>query len=197
MLERVSIVNWGRGNHVEVFTDGYAYNPLFMSLHLISLAGNDSAVKAVSAAIVNHREVTIHRADESDLNLTAHYGISYRILSVKLNCGAVHQIVADERFFHASDHSDRLLIVPSEQQLSAVIYHRVLSHIASPLIPEWAGWICSRLSEERYLRELEATVKVVEVHADEGVLDRIVSQGLEQKQISLSDRGGSHVGCNQ
>jgi hypothetical protein len=105
--------------------------------------------------------------------------------------------VADERFFHASDRCDHLLIVPPEQQLSEIVYQHVLSHIASPLIPEWAGWICSRLSEERYLNELEGTLKVVEVHADEGVLDRIVSQGLEEKQIRLSDRGGSHVGCNQ
>lgn len=76
MLERVRFINWGRGNHVEVFTDGYAYNPPSMSLHLISLAGNDSVVKAVSAAIVSPREVNVHRQDNSVPTLSAHYGLS-------------------------------------------------------------------------------------------------------------------------
>jgi hypothetical protein len=182
---------------VEVYTDGYAYDPVSMSLHLVSLAGNDSAVKAVSAAIVSHREVNIHCEGKAALDLSAHCGITYRILSVKLDCGAVHQIVADERFFHPSDRGDHLLIVPPEGELPEVVYRRVLSHVASPVIPEWAEWICSRLSEDRHLKELEGTVKVVEVSAEEFVLDELVAEGLEQNQIELSDTGGIHAGLNQ
>jgi len=197
MLERVCFVDSRNGNHVEVYTDGYAYDPVSMSLHLVSLAGNDSAVKAVSAAIIGHREVNIHREGKPTLDLSAHYGISYRILSVKLDCGAVHQIVADERFFHPSDQGDHLLVAPPEKELPEVVYQRVLSHVASPLLPEWAEWICSRLSEQRRLKELEGTVKVVEVRAEEYALDQIVSEGIAEKQIELSDRGGIHARLNQ
>ncbi len=197
MLERVSFVDWRNGNHVEVYTDRYAYDPVSMSLHLVSLAGNDSAVKAVSAAIVGHREVSIHREGKTALGLSAHYGITYRILSAKLDCSVVHQIVADERFFHPDDRGDHLLMVPPDAKLAAVLYQRVLSHVASPLVPEWAGWICSRLSEEQYLKELEGTVKVVEARAEEYLMDQLVCERLEQKEIRLNDRGGTHAGFDQ
>ena len=197
MLERVCFVDSRRGNHVEVFTDGYAYDPVSMSLHLISLAGADSAVKAVSAAIIGHREVNIHRDGEAALDLSAHYGIGYRILSVKLDCGAVHQIVADERFFHPSDQGDHLLVAPPEKGLPEVVYTRVLSHVASPLVPEWAEWICSKLSEQWHLKELEGPVMVVKVRAEEYALDKIVAEGIAEKQIEFSNTGGIHAGINQ
>ncbi len=68
MLERVCFVDPLSGNHVEVYTDGYSYDPLSRSLHLISLAGADSAVKAVSAAIIGHREVNTHHERNAALD---------------------------------------------------------------------------------------------------------------------------------
>jgi len=175
---------------VEVFTDGYAYDQVTNWLHLISLVGNDSAVKAVSAAMIAHREITIHRDDASALELTACPYSKYRILSAKLDCGAVHQIVADDRFFRHDGPGSQLLVIPPDDDLATAVYQQVVSRIASPVIPEWAGWICSRLKQDEHLAELKGTVRAVEVDVDEPTLDKIISHGVAEGEISFDHTGG-------
>ena len=190
MLERVCFVDPAMGAHVEVYTDGYVFDPLCNTLRLISLVGNDSSVKAVSSALVTGKEVLVYCDDNSAMSLSAPREVKFRILASKLSCGAVHQIVADRRFFHQDDHGNHFLIIPPDGDVAGIIYQHVITSVASPVIPEWAEWITNRLTEQDHIRELGGTLKAVTVDVDESVIDEIVSEGVRTGQIKFYDSGG-------
>jgi hypothetical protein len=193
MLDHVVFAPYGRGIKVSAYTDQYAYDPEDNSLVFISLAGTEQAVKAISSAIVGGQTVSIRRADNSEIVLDAHPATHFRVLSTKLPGGAVHQLVADTRFFGNADEQGRLVVIPQDEDVSKVVYRQALTHLASPLLPEWVPWICGQLKEMDRMREMEGTLRVAQVSANEATVDQIVSQGLRAGQIRLEE-GGTHAG---
>jgi hypothetical protein len=193
MLDRIVFEPYGRGIKVSAYTDQYAFDPEDNSLVFISLAGTEQAVKAVSSAIVGCQTVSIRRADSSEILLDGHPATHFRLLSTKLPGGAVHQLVADTRFFGSDETGAHLVVMPQDEDVSRVVYSQVLTHLASPLLPEWGAWICGQLAELDRMREMEGTLRVAQVSADEATVDQLVSRGLRTGQISLEE-GGTHVG---
>ena len=193
MLDRIVFEPYGRGIKVSAYTDQYAYDPEDNSLVFISLAGTEQAVKAISSAIVGCQTVCITRAGNSEILLDGHPATHFRVLSTKLPTGAVHQLVADTRFFGNVDEQGRMVVIPQDEDASRVVYSQVLTHMASPLLPAWAEWICGQLKEMDRMREMDGTLRVAQVTADEATVDQIVSRGLRTGRISL-DGGGTYVG---
>ena len=194
MLDRIVFEPYGRGIKVSAYTDQYAYDPEDNSLSFISLAGTEQAVKAISSAIIDAQTVSIMDADNSEILLDGHPATHFRILSTKLPGGAVHQIVADTRFFGSDAAGAHLVIVPQDEDASRVVYSQVLTHLASPLLPEWAAWIGGQLTDLDRMWEMDGTLRVAQVSADEAMVDQIVSQGLRTGQICLDEGGGTHAG---
>ena len=58
MLERVRYEDPERGIGVEAFTDGYAYDD-HGSVYLLSAAGRDSSVKAITSAVTTGLTVEV------------------------------------------------------------------------------------------------------------------------------------------
>ncbi len=193
MLDQVFFEDYWKGIKVSAYTDGYAYDPENDSLVFISLAGTDQAVKAISSAIIGCRTVSIRRKGNEDIAVNGHPASHFRVLSTKLPCGSVHQLVVDTRFFGNEDSQSRLIIIPRSEEGSHVVYSQVLAHLASPLIPEWAPWICKQLKGRDLLRQIGGTLKVMEVSADETTVDEIVSEGVRTGRISLDTIGGAYA----
>jgi hypothetical protein len=193
MLDRIVFEPYGRGIKVSAYTDQYAYDPEDNSLVFISLAGTEQAVKAISSAIVGGQTVSIMGADNSEILLDGHPATHFRVLSTKLPGGAVHQIVADTRFFGSDEAGAHLVVIPQDQDVSGVVYSQILTHLASPLLPEWVPWICGQLKEMERMREMDGALRVAEVSADEATVDQIASQGLRAGQIRLEE-GGTYAG---
>jgi hypothetical protein len=193
MFDRIVFEPYGRGIKVSAYTDQYAYDPEDNSLVFISLAGTEQAVKALSSAIIGGQTVSIMGADNSEILLDGHPATHFRVLSTKLPCGAVHQLVVDTRFFGSDEAEAHLVVIPQDEDMSTVVYSQVLTHLASPLLPEWGAWICGQLKESDRLREMEGTLRVAQVSADEATVDQIVSRGLRAGHISL-ETGGTYVG---
>jgi hypothetical protein len=196
MLDQVVFEEYWRGIRVSAYTDLYAYDPENASLVFISLAGTEQAVKAISSAIIGARTVSIMSDTNTEIPVTAHPGSHFRVLSTKLPCGAVHQLVVDKRFFGNEDSESRLIITPQADEVSKAVYSQVLAHMASPLIPEWSAWICEQLTDQDLMRQMDGTLKVVEVSVNESTVDEIVSKGVRTGRIRLDSRGGSYVGIN-
>jgi hypothetical protein len=196
MLHQVIFEEYWRGIRVSAYTDLYAYDPENASLVLISLAGSDQAVKAISSAIIGCRTVNIVCESNTEIPVTGHPASHLRVLSTKLPGGAVHQLVVDTRFFGNEDSASRLIIIPQADEVSRVVYSQVLAHLASPLIPEWSAWICKQMMRQDLMRQMEGTLKVVEVSAQESTVDEIVSEGVRMGRIRLDNRGGTYVGIN-
>ena len=77
MLERVRYEDLERGIGVEAFTDGYAYDD-YDRVFLLSAAGRDSSVKAITSAVTTGLSVEVVR--DPVLSLTRPYGEAYRLL---------------------------------------------------------------------------------------------------------------------
>ncbi len=193
MLDQVIFEDYWKGIKVSAYTDGYAYDPENDSLVFISLAGTDQAVKAISSAIIGCRTVSIRRKGNEDIAVNGHPASHFRVLSTKLPCGSVHQLVVDTRFFGSEDSQSRLVIIPRSDDVSRVVYSQVLAPLASPLIPEWAAWICKKLTNLDLMRQMDGSLTVVEVSADETTVDEIVSEGVRSGRISFDRIGGAHA----
>lgn len=196
MLHPVVFEEYSRGIRISAYTDLYAYDPENASLVFISLAGTDQAVKAVSSAIIGGRTVSIMSVTNMEIPVTGHPESHFRVLSTKLSCGAVHQLVVDMRFFGNEHSESRLIIIPQADDVSKVVYSLVLAHMASPLIPEWSTWICRQLSHQDLMRQMEGTLKVIEVSLSKSTVDEIISKGVRTRRIRLDTKGGMYAGIN-
>ncbi len=196
MLHQVVYDEYWRGISVSTYTDLYAYDPENASLVFVSLAGTEQAVKAISSAIIGCRTVSILREPDTEIPVNGHPASHFRVLSTKLPGGAVHQLVADTRFFGNEDSESRLVIIPQSDDVSRVVYSQVLAHLASPLVPEWSAWICEQLIGQDLIRQMEGTLKVVEVSVSEPTVDEIVSEGVRMGRIHFNEQGGLYAGIN-
>jgi hypothetical protein len=182
-----------RNIKVSAYVDQYAYDPENGALLLMSVAGNEQAVKAISSAIVACKIVSIGRGGESEDFVHGHPASRYRIMSTKLPGGSLHQIVADARFYLNSDVESRLIVIPAGAQPHEAIYSQILEPLSSPIIPAWSQWVYNRLQEMDRLKEMAGTLKVVEARVDDHVVDELVSEGIQMGTINLNEQGGSYA----
>jgi hypothetical protein len=196
MLDSVVFEEYWNNIKVSVYTDLYAYDPENGAVLFMSLAGNEQAVKAISSAIIACKTVSIRREGQPELFMHGHPASRYRIMSTRLAGSSLHQIVADTRFYVNSDADSRLVIIPADAQLHETIYAQVLAPLASPVIPAWAQWLCDGLQQIERLREMEGTLRVVEVRVDDHVVDEIVSEGIRMGQINFNEQGGPYAGVH-
>ena len=193
MLDQVVFEDYWREIKVSAYTDRYAYDPENASLLFISLAGTEQAVKAISSAVLGYRSLSIRREGNTEIEVNGHPASHFRVLSTKLPSGAVHQLVVDTRFFGNDDSGSKLVIVPQTEDVSRVVYAHVLAHLACPLIPEWSEWLCKQLTDRDLMRQMEGTLRVVEVSVGESTVDEIISEGVKAGRISLNTTGGAHA----
>lgn len=195
-LNTVSYEDYGRGIRVSAYTDSYAYDPDDNSLLIMSLAGPEQAVRAVSAAILDHKMITIQSDNQTELDLQMSPASRRRVLSTKLGCGSLHQLVVDTRFFPGSQNDSRLLIVPPHKAVPECVYAEVLSALCSPILPEWRHGICQQLQSKGRLREMAGSLGVVAVTADEATIDEMVSEGVRKGTLSFNETRGLYAGIH-
>ena len=180
MLERVRYTDYYTGIDVQAFTDGYAYDE-YSSLYLLSVAGHDSSVKAITSALVSGRRIEI--LSEDVINVGTEFGQKYRILNTKLPSALLHQIVATEGFFKSSDNRCKLLYIDKEEDIPRVLYEVIKNGYPIPLIPEWSEWLYEKIKEENGSEELSGTKKVLKLDLDEEYLDSMISEGVKSGEI--------------
>jgi hypothetical protein len=181
MLEKVRFKDYGNGIDVEAFTDGYAYDE-YSCLYLLSVAGHDSSVKAITSAVVSGRSIEV--GSKKAIELHTPYSARYRIISSKLPSALLHQVVAEEGFFGSPDRQENLLYVDSENP-ARLVYEAVRTGYPVPLIPKWSGWLYRKLKREGCVRDLQGTRKVFRLSVDEETLDSLISEGVSNGEISF------------
>ena len=182
MLEKVRYLDYARGISVEAFTDGYAYDD-YSCLYLLSVAGRDSSVKALSSALVSGR--TLEILSDEIIETCPSYGQKYRILSTKLYPGLLHQIACAEILLRPADHREKYLCIFDNTDPAGMVYETLRDSWPVPVIPEWSVWLYGKLQQEGILEELHGNRKVVKLNADEEQLDDLISEGLRNGEISF------------
>lgn len=181
MLEIISYYELGRGIHINAFTDAYSFND-WEQIYFLSIAGHDSAVKAISSALVNGRKIDI-QTEPSEITIQRTYPDSYRILTAKLPSGFLHQIVCHEDFF--KNESRRKLIFIPEENYSKTIFAKIQEICPLPAIPEWSEYICSHLQEAGHLNILKGNIRIAQLEIDEIFLDQVVSEGVSSGKLKF------------
>lgn len=190
MLQKVRHYDCYRGIHIECYTDGYAYNE-YSDLYLLSVVGHDSAVKGMTAAVVSGKEMEIFAGD-SVMSVYASRYEKYRIISTKLPSGLLHQIVAAESFF-TEEGMSKILYMTEGQSTEEVVYHKIQQSYTVPAIPEWAEWIYDKITDSGWVEELKGTIQVLKLGVHEKELDKLVSEGVKDREISFTERRAEDV----
>jgi len=181
MLERIRFRDYDKGLDVKAFTDGYAYDE-YSSPYLLSLAGRDSNVKALSSAVISGEAVEI--TSDRIIELRPSYARKYKILSGRLPGGLLHQMVVEEGFFGSAERPRRLLHVDGKDA-AGLVFEAVRSGYPIPVVPEWSAWLYSTLQSKGHIRQLSGTQNVLELTVDEDILDFLVEEGVSSGEISF------------
>jgi len=181
MLQKVRFQDYDKGVDVEACTDGYAYDE-YNCLYLLSVAGHDSNVKAITSAVVTGRSVEI--LSEPVIETWGAYRQKYRILSTRLPYALLHQVVVDEGFFRSGDGPENLLYV-DEGDPARLVYEAVRVGYPVPMIPEWSDWLYGKLRQEGHVHELQGMKKVLRLSLDEDTLDSLISEAVGNGEISF------------
>lgn len=180
MLEKVRYEDYSKEVEVEAFTDGYAYDQ-YSHLYLISVAGYEARVKAITSALVSGRDIEIVGKDTT--SVCQDFSQKYKILSTKLGSGLLHQVVLAEGFFKSSDNGNRLLYFDNESDAPELVYNSIKKGYSVPLIPEWSQWLHRKLKQEDCLGELSGTKKVIKLSVSEEQLDSFIAEGVKKGKI--------------
>ncbi len=182
MLQKVMMTDYSRNVHIEAHTDGYAYDQ-YSLLYLLSIVGQDSAVKGLSAAVVRGMNVRIERENDI-LELSAPYYHKNRIMSSRLGSGMLHQIVLSELFF-GREQGPVMVFVPEGEKTEEILFNTIRATFSVPALSQWAGWIYARLKENEAVEELSGTTKVLRLRTSENQLDSIISEGVKHGDIGF------------
>ena len=182
VFEKVRYADYWKEVDVEAYTDGYAYDQ-YSHLYLMSLAGYEARVKAITSALVSGREIQI--IGENTLSLFQDFSQKYRILGSKLGSGLLHQIVLANGFLKSSNKGPELLYISKEEDTPEIIYNAVKGSYSVPLVPEWSGWLCQKMKQENCLEELSGTRKVMRLSVSEEELDSFISEGIKNGEIDF------------
>ena len=181
MIENISLYDHAKGIDIEAYTDGYSYDE-YGYLHLISILGHDSAVKALSSGIVSLRDITIHQQGTWK-SYRAMYGEKYRILSARLDSGLLHQIVALDALFHSVGNSIGLIYIGTNTDITTVIFNTIKKNLGTPILPAWKDWLIRQVQKEEFIQDMHGTVPIVRFSLTEKELDAIISDGIKQGSI--------------
>ncbi len=182
MLQKVIMTDYSRNVHIEAHTDGYAYDQ-YSLLYLLSIVGQDSAVKGLSAAVVRGMNVRIERENDI-LELSAPYYHKNRIMSSRLGSGMLHQIVLSELFF-GREQGPIMVFVPESEKTDEILFTTIRATFSVPALLQWSGWIYARLKENETVEELSGTTKVLRLRTSENQLDSIISEGVKHGDIGF------------
>jgi hypothetical protein len=180
MLEKVRYRDYQKNIDVSVYTDGYAYDN-YSNLYLLSVAGHDAKVKAITSALVSGGDIEIVK--KNPIYLSSDFSQKYRILSTKLDSGLLHQIALVDSFFKSYDKGSKLIYVDNERNAPEIIYNTIKNKLASPMIPKWAEWFYKKLKHENCLEDLLGTRKIIKLFVSEEELDSFISEGVKNGEI--------------
>lgn len=186
MLQRISLRNETKGVSVSAFTNAYVHDDMRF-LHVLSVVGPDSVVKAITSELVSGGTVEI----EQEAGRTQPFGLwadqDYTVWSSKLPCGYLHQILLDKRLVSdAIGGNVHFALVAPDEDRNQAIFQLLQRHYSTPILNLWADWLYHRLEEQEHILWLSGKcIKVVRLCVRQSELDEIVSCGVRSGAISL------------
>jgi len=182
-MHKISMFDHYKAIGIKAYTDGYSYDQ-YGYIYLVSILGPDSSVKGLSSAIVSLRDVTIDLDDDYEVSVCAMPGEKYRILSARLDCGLLHQIVVMESLISQKANT-KLVYIGDEKETSNTIFNMIKKNFGTPLLPEWKDWLIRQIKNEELIDVMQGNIQLARVNIKEKQLDSIISDGVRAKRIGF------------
>ena len=185
-MDRVKYVDYVKRASVEAYCDAYAYDE-YNIIYLLSVCGQDSAVKAITSALVASKTVEIINNDKA-VDVDTGWNNKYKILTTKLECGQLHQLLLIDTFFN-TESEEKLIFVEDKANITETIYNQINKTYPVPLIPNWSKWLYNKIELSGSIEELEGNITVIKLNVAEKSLDELISKGVKSGEIGFSQGG--------
>ena len=180
-MHKISMFDHYKAIGIKAFTDGFSYDE-YGYIYLVSILGPDSSVKGLSSAIVTLKDVTIDLDDDYEVSVCSMPGEKYRILSARLDCGLLHQIVVMESILKAGN---RTIYIGDKSETSNVIFSMIRKSFGTPLLPEWKDWLIREIQNNELIETMQGNIQLARINLKEKQLDAIVSVGIRNNRIGF------------
>jgi hypothetical protein len=176
-----------RGLHVEAHTDAFVWDNTRSNrgdpeLVLMSLVGPDAAVKALSSVLISRSGPVTVRMGQTRVELKlppAYDEETFMLLSTKLPCGALHQIVASSTMLNPQPDKISYLLTPQNEDPAQKVYDLVKRLHPVPLIPAWKDWLYAALLDVGKLWPLQGTIpNAMALNVTGDFLDHAIADGV-------------------
>lgn len=176
MLCRIEYQDLERDSHVRVHSNHYAADSRG-GLHLLSVGGENMAVRAVLAALASQQRQSVRVEDGPHSWLTFPHFARVKFKTARLPSGLTHGII-----WRHDDMSGLLVTDPSPRRVYDVLYVRY----PVTMIPEWADWLAQQLRDDDSLKELTCHgMKAATVRTSTSHLDRLIQDGVKSGSITI------------
>jgi len=183
VLTKIRHHDYHKGIHIEAYTDGYSIDQ-YGNIFLLSVVGQDSAVKAITAAAVTGKELEILEGEDAVTIYTSQWE-KHRILSAKLGSGCLHQILLKEALI---EKRSPLVFIPGKEKVEKAVFNKLQKVYALPALPAWSEWLYQKLLDDESVKELEGNIKIVRLDTGEKALDELISEGVRNQELRFPER---------
>ena len=180
-MHKISMFDHYKCIGIKAYTDGFSYDE-YGYIYLVSILGPDSAVKGLSSAIVTLKDVTIDLDNDYEVSVCSMPGEKYRILSARLDCGLLHQIVVMEAILKAGN---KMIYIGDKSEAGNVIFSMIRKSFGTPLLPEWKNWLIRQIKNEELIKIMQGNIQLARVNIKEKQLDSIISVGIKNNRIGF------------
>lgn len=185
-MDTIRYMDYERGLSVEAYCDAYVYDE-YRTIYLLSVCGQDSAVKAITSALVSFKSVEICNKNNV-VTVDTGYNNNYKILTTKLECGQLHQLLLIETFFN-NESEEKLIYVEEGTDIIKTVYNQINRTYPVPLIPKWSEWLYHKIRECEAIEALKGNIRIIKLRVTEKELDELISNGIRSGEINFNSGG--------
>lgn len=153
-------------------------------VYYASLFGSLGAVKAISAALVAGKSVSLHVPGEFKKTVSRQFGRKYCMVSKQLPSRALNTVVLVDYMILSHERRFCFLAPGSDNSVVDRFYSQLVYRTEVPLHPSWAQWLWDEFHREGWRSPLKSfRIQSYFVRFTDHKLSELLKRGIQTKQI--------------
>jgi len=153
-------------------------------LYYASLFGSLGAVKAISAALVAGKSVSLHVPGEFKKTISKQFGRKYRMISKRLPSRALNTVVIIDHMILSHERRFCFLTQGSKNSIVNQFFSQLVYRTEVPLHSSWAKWIWDEFCRQGYSGPLRCfRIESYFVRFTDNKLSELLKRGIQTGQI--------------
>ncbi len=153
-------------------------------VYYASLFGSLGAVKAISAALVAGKSVSLHVPGEFKRTVSKQFGRKYRMVSKRLPSRALNTVVLVDYMFLSHERRFCFLVHDSDNPVVDRFYSQLVYRTEVPLHSSWAQWLWDEFCQKSWAGPLKCfRIQSYFIRFTDNKLSELLKRGVQTKQI--------------